>query len=95
MADNINDSPIEAGVGGEADVESLAESITSREITAILVRTELPIAQRKAQLLAFIEELNGRKAASERGEDLEPLLRDARNAVKILDHQNPSWPLHR
>lgn len=95
MADNVNDSPIQGGVGAEADVESLAESITSREITAILVRTELPIAQRKAQLLAFIEELNGRKKASKRGEDLEPLLRDARIAIRILDHQEPTWPLRR
>ncbi|MCO6188580.1 hypothetical protein [Rhizobium sp. L1K21] len=86
MTDENKSSPLHSPVGGEADVEATAETITPKEITAITI-SDKPISSRKEALRDMITELEARVDASDRGSDLEPLLEEARNALQILEEK--------
>ncbi len=92
MADNRSNQqqdPLDSPVGGEADVESLAEDITSRQITAQTYGGD-PVEDRLKRLKDIVRELESRTQASERGKDLEPLLEEARSSLKIVEKQAAS-----
>lgn len=71
-------------IGGKKDVEMTANEITPREITALTIAGE-PFTDRREALMRLIGELTARMDASEEGAELEPLLRDAENALAALD----------
>lgn len=74
-------------IGSERDVELTANLISPREITALTIAGE-PFEDRREALLKLIDELRIRIESSERGEDLKPLLRDAKNALESLDPES-------
>ncbi len=71
-------------IGGKKDVEITANEITPREINALTFAGE-PFTDRREALERLIDELTARIEASEEGAELEPLLRDAENALAALD----------
>jgi len=71
-------------IGSERDVELTANLISPGEITALTIAGE-PFEDRREALLKLIDELRIRIESSERGEDLKPFLRDAKNALESLD----------
>ncbi len=75
---------INAPIGSEADVASVALHINSGEINAIAISGE-PFGERRRRLVELIGEIEARMDASERGRDLEPLLHEARTALKIVE----------
>ncbi|WP_144409618.1 hypothetical protein [Martelella endophytica] len=78
---------VHSPVGAEADVESVAEEITSRQISAQTYGGD-PVEERKQRLKDIIAELETRTQASERGEDLKPLLEEARSSLEIVETQS-------
>lgn len=76
------------GIGSESDVQATANDINPREITSLTIAGE-PFSSRREALLRLIEELKARMRASERGKDLEPILRDAESALASLDEDEP------
>jgi hypothetical protein len=86
MEDPDKSTPLHSPVGGEADVERTAETITSKQITAITIAGE-PFTSREQRLKEIIAELEARVDASERGRDLDPLLEEARAALDIVRSQ--------
>ncbi|MGV0818228.1 hypothetical protein [Martelella sp. AMO21009] len=89
MADSRNnqqEDPLHSPVGGEADVESLAEDITSRQISAQTYGGD-PVEDRLKRLKDIIRQLESRTEATERGQDLEPLLQEARSSLEIVEKQ--------
>ncbi|AMM84566.1 hypothetical protein [Martelella sp. AD-3] len=78
--------PLDSPVGGEGDVESVAEEITTRQISAQTFGGD-PVEDRRQRLKDIITELESRTKASERGEDLEPLLQEARSSLAIVERQ--------
>ena len=86
MTDEQKKSPLHSPVGAEGDVEATAESINPREITATTM-AEDSAETRADWLRQMIGELEARVAASDRGQDLEPLLHEARAALRIVEGQ--------
>ncbi|MEO1987171.1 MAG: hypothetical protein ABGX47_11060 [Martelella sp.] len=82
--DKKDETPLQSPVGGEADVESVAEEITSRQISAQTYGGD-PAIERRDRLKDIIAELEARVEASSRGEDLAPLLEEARSSLRIVE----------
>ncbi|MCD2173558.1 hypothetical protein [Rhizobium sp. C4] len=81
-----NPDVINAPVGSETDVTSVALDITSPDINAIAMGGE-PFGDRQQRLIELIEEIEARMDASSRGQDLEPLLQEARTALRIVEER--------
>lgn len=77
---------INAPLGSEEDVASVALHINSGEINAIAISGE-PFGERRQRLVELIGEIEARMEASERGQDLEPLLEEARTALRIVEER--------
>ena len=77
---------INAPLGSEEDVASVALHINSREINAIAISGE-PFGERRQRLLELVGEIEARMEASERGQDLEPLLEEAKTALRIVEER--------
>ncbi|MCD2178119.1 hypothetical protein [Rhizobium sp. C1] len=77
---------INAPVGSETDVASIALHINSGEINAITISGE-PFGERRRRLQELIGEIEGRIDASPRGKDLEPLLEEARTALRLVEER--------
>ncbi|HWU64091.1 MAG TPA: hypothetical protein VN112_18905 [Ensifer sp.] len=77
---------INAPVGSEVDVTSVALHLNSREINAITIAGE-PFGERRARVLELIGEIEARMDASPRGHDLEPLLHEAQAALRMIEEQ--------
>ena len=86
MRENEKRDVVNAPIGTEADVESVALNINSGEINAITIAGE-PFSTRRQRLIEMIGEIEARMDASERGQDLAPLLEEARNALRIVEAQ--------
>ncbi|HZG29896.1 MAG TPA: hypothetical protein VE079_15690 [Ensifer sp.] len=83
-----NEKPdvINAPVGSENDVASVALDINSGEINAIAISGE-PFGDRRRRLQELIGEIEARMDASSRGQDLEPLLQEARTALRLVEER--------
>ncbi len=77
---------VNAPVGSEEDVASLALNVDSREINAIAMAGE-PFGERRQRLIEMIGEIEARMDASSRGKDLEPLLEEAKTALRIVEER--------
>lgn len=77
---------VNAPVGTEADVESVALHISSGEINAMTIAGE-PFGPRRRRLIEIIGEIEARMDASARGKDLAPLLEEAKTALRIVEQQ--------
>ena len=75
---------INAPLGSEEDVASVALHINSGEINAIAISGE-PFDERRRRLMELIGEIKARMEASPRGQDLEPLLDEAQSALRIVE----------
>jgi hypothetical protein len=84
MRDHEKPDVVNAPIGSDDDVENVALDISSREIQAMTIAGE-PFGDRRRRLLEMIGEIEARIDASPRGEDLEPLLREARSALHIVE----------
>lgn len=85
---------INAPLGSEEDVASVALHINSGEINAIAISGE-PFGERRQRLVELIGEIEARMEASERGQDLEPLLEEARTALRIVEEREREEGGHR
>lgn len=79
-------SVIDAPLGSEEDVKSVALHINSGEINAIAISGE-PFGDRRRRLVELIGEIEARIDASPRGQDLEPLLLEAQAALRIVEER--------
>lgn len=75
---------VNAPLGSEEDVASVALHINSGEINAITISGE-PFGERRQRLIEIIGEIEARIDASPRGEDLQPLLHEAQTALQIVE----------
>ncbi|TCD15079.1 hypothetical protein [Oricola cellulosilytica] len=74
--------PVDVQIGGDADFDGIAQTITSDDIQAILISSE-PIETRREQLQAVKAELQARKSA-DRGGEFDPLLDEVEGAIETL-----------
>lgn len=77
---------INAPLGSEEDVASVALHINSGEINAIAISGE-PFGERRQRLIELIGEIEARMEASPRGQDLKPLLHEAQTALQIVEQR--------
>lgn len=81
-------NPINAEVGGDADITGIAQTITTEDIRSVLI-SENTVEDRKAALKGMRAELSARENA-DRGGDLEPLITEIDNALATLTADAPT-----
>ena len=86
MRDREKPDAVNAPLGSDTDVESVALHINSGEINAITIAGET-FGDRRRRLLEMIGEIEARMDASPRGEDLAPLLEEARTALRLVEER--------
>ncbi|MCM2294059.1 hypothetical protein NAC44_17165 [Allorhizobium sp. BGMRC 0089] len=89
MSDDSKQSPLKSPLGARADVQTTADDFNPGAITALVMADE-PYEGREEALCKVIEELEARVKAGRRGEDLQPLLQEARTALETVRRHNRS-----
>jgi hypothetical protein len=74
--------PVDAQVGGDGDIDGIAQTLTADDINAVLMSPE-PTEQRLESLKAMRAEIKARSHA-DFGNDMEPLLDDIDAAIAQL-----------
>ncbi len=74
--------PVDAQVGGDADIDGIAQTLTSDDINAVLMSPQ-PAGQRLESLKAMRAEIEARSHA-DFGNDMAPLLDDIDAAIATL-----------
>ena len=74
--------PVDAQVGGDADIDGIAQTITADDIDTILT-TPAPVAQRLDVLQSMRNELTARSHA-DRGHEVATLLNQIDAAIAVL-----------
>jgi hypothetical protein len=74
--------PVDAQVGGDGDIEGIAQTLTADDINAVLMSPQ-PTEQRLESLKAMRAEIKARSHA-DFGNDMEPLLDDIDAAIAQL-----------
>ena len=72
----------DAEIGGDGDIEGIAQTISSADIRATLI-SEAPVTDRLSALRSMKRELEARDNA-DRGGDLEILIADVDHAIAVL-----------
>ena len=74
--------PVDAQVGGDADVDGIAQTLTADDVNAVLLSSQ-PAGQRLESLKAMRAEIEARSHA-DFGNDIAPLLDDIDAAIEQL-----------
>ena len=77
--------PVDAQVGGDADIEGIAQTITADDINAVLMSSQ-PAVQRLEALKTMRSELEARSHA-DFGNEMAPLINDIDAAIDQLTQQ--------
>ena len=77
--------PVDVQVGGDADLDGIAQTITSDDIDAVLMSPE-PVDQRLETLKSMRAELEARSHA-DRGNEMAPLIAQIDGAIALLSMQ--------
>ncbi|MEL6288777.1 MAG: hypothetical protein AAFQ42_08305 [Pseudomonadota bacterium] len=75
--------PLDAEVGGDADIPGIAQTITVDDVNAILY-ANLPTDDRRAQLMALKHEFGARMTA-DGGNDMQAVADEIERALATLD----------
>lgn len=78
--------PVDAQIGGDADVDGIGQTLTADDINAVLLSSQ-PIEQRLESLKAMRAEIETRSHA-DFGNDMAPLLDDIDAAISQLATRN-------
>ena len=78
--------PVDAQVGGDADIDGIAQTLTADDINAVLMSPQ-PRGQRLESLKAMRAEIEARSHADS-GNDMAPLLDDIDAAISQLATRN-------
>ena len=74
--------PVDAQVGGDADIDGIAQTITADDVNALLM-SQRPIAERLDALTSMRAEIEARSHA-DFGNDMEPLITEIDAAIERL-----------
>lgn len=74
--------PVDAQVGGDADIDGIAQTLTADDVNAVLLSSQ-PTGQRLESLKAMRAEIEARSHA-DFGNDMAPLLDDIDAAIEQL-----------
>ncbi|MDF1609501.1 hypothetical protein PZ897_15045 [Hoeflea sp. YIM 152468] len=85
MKRGSNIDPVDAQVGGDADLDGIAQTITADDINAVLLSPE-SVDQRLETLKAMRGELEARSHA-DFGNEMAPLINDIDAAIEQLSHR--------
>lgn len=89
MPVEMNDSmidPVDAQVGGDADIDGIAQTITADDINAVLLSPQ-PGEKRLEALRSMRSELEARSHA-DFGEEMAPLINDLDAAIEQLSERS-------
>ncbi|WP_052161559.1 hypothetical protein [Hoeflea sp. BAL378] len=74
--------PVDVQIGGDADLDGIAQTITSDDIDAVLM-SPAPVAERLESLKAMRDELEARSHA-DRGNEMQPLISQIDGGIALL-----------
>jgi hypothetical protein len=74
--------PVDAQIGGDADIDGIAQTITADDINAVLLSSQ-PVEQRLETLTSMRSELQARSHA-DFGDEMAPLINDLDAAIDQL-----------